>query len=99
MNWLLFWVIIAAFGGVLLHLLIAQLTGGGSWKTFIISMLSGIAPALGFGLHYQFTGNFMIDIIGAILGGFGLSTAITYHLGMKAIRNQVAAMQNPVPKK
>jgi tryptophan-rich sensory protein len=97
---MILWIILAAIIGVGLHLVVNQLSGTGwNWKAFFISFIPLAVNAAGFGIAYHITGDFVVDFVGALLGGFGLATGITLAMGQKIIRNQVAAMQNPVPKK
>lgn len=101
------WLIFAAIIGVALHLIVNQLSGTGwSWKTFFISFIPLAVTAAGSAIAYVITGNFVADFVGALIGGFMLSTGITLALANKAINNKVDVMQGrlsqgdtPIPKK
>ena len=92
---IIFWVIFAAIVGMALSIVVTQLAGSiWNWKAFWAAFIPGAMNAAAWAVKQALGGDLMTDIIMAVIGGFGLSTAISYAVALKAIRNQVLTMQN-----
>lgn len=89
------WVIIAAIIGMALSIVVTQMSGDTwNWKAFWAALIPGAMNAAAWAVKQSQSGDLMTDIIMAVIGGFGLSTAISYAIALKTIRNQVKTMQN-----
>ena len=93
------WVITAAFIGIALHLIVNQFTGAAwNWKVFVSSLIMGIITAAGFGVSQTLTGNTMIDIIGALIGGFTLATGTTLTTAAVAMKKDLNETKTQIQK-
>lgn len=91
----IFWVIFAAICGMALSIIVTQLSGTQwNWKAFLLAFIPGAINAAAWATKQALSGDLMTDVIAAVIGGFGLSTLLTYAAGMKTINNQIKRMQS-----
>jgi hypothetical protein len=100
MNWSLLWVVIAAICGMALSLIPAQLANTQwNWKLFLGAFIPGAMNAAGWAVNQSLNGNLLMNIILAVIGGFGLPTIISVSVALRAANNKIKAMQGVTPKK
>jgi len=100
MNWNLLWVVIAAICGMALSLIPAQLANTQwNWKLFLGAFIPGAMNAAAWAINQSLNGNLLLNIILAVIGGFGIPSIVTVATAMRIANNKIKTMQGVTPKK